>query len=174
MGAMLENWTNAAQRLGVPMPYLAGEVTLREIRQSPNVRLLDSWVAVDWPTILGRWALARKRIFSGPTRVEHTQLLKNMRDLHQRGGGDPVVLTGWDNTPRRGRRGWLIKQFDVEAMRAGLVEAVRSSGKDTPPEVLWLKSWNEWTEGNYLEPDGVNGRARLEAVRDGITQARNS
>ena len=32
--------------------------------------------------------------------------------------------------------------------------------------ILNLNCWNEWTEGSYLEPDTVNGRKYLEAVRD--------
>lgn len=37
-----------------------------------------------------------------------------------------------------------------------------------PPEerLLWLKSWNEWAEGNYLEPDLEYGNARLDVLRD--------
>ena len=31
--------------------------------------------------------------------------------------------------------------------------------------ILNINSWNEWTEGSYLEPDTVHGMAYLEAVR---------
>ena len=36
----------------------------------------------------------------------------------------------------------------------------------TEEKFLWLKSWNEWAEGNYLEPDGEYGDAWLDVLRN--------
>ena len=38
-------------------------------------------------------------------------------------------------------------------------------------QVLVVKSWNEWAEGNYLEPDAEVGTARLVALRDELDRA---
>lgn len=31
---------------------------------------------------------------------------------------------------------------------------------------MTINSWNEWTEGSYLEPDNVNGTGFLDAVKE--------
>jgi hypothetical protein len=35
-------------------------------------------------------------------------------------------------------------------------------------QMLVIKSWNEWAEGNYLEPDQEFGRGWLEALARGL------
>lgn len=37
---------------------------------------------------------------------------------------------------------------------------------DDENKIIFIKSWNEWAEGNHLEPDLKFGRQYLEVVRD--------
>jgi hypothetical protein len=55
-----------------------------------------------------------------------------------------------------------------EAFRAALESARAFAVANLPPDkrIITLNSWNEWTEGSYLEPDTVNGMAYLDAVRE--------
>ena len=32
--------------------------------------------------------------------------------------------------------------------------------------IITINSWNEWTEGSYVEPDTLHGMGYLEAIRD--------
>jgi hypothetical protein len=51
--------------------------------------------------------------------------------------------------------------------REHLEAVVRQAERKAPGHRLaFIKSWNEWAEGNYLEPDLRFGRRYLEAVRD--------
>jgi len=45
---------------------------------------------------------------------------------------------------------------------------------DRPHEerIVVIRAWNEWSEGNYLEPDRKFGRGFLEAFRDAIAADR--
>jgi len=79
----------------------------------------------------------------------------------------PCAIPNWDNTPRSGVRGVVLHHSTPELYRRHLATALGQVG-DRPEgqRLVFLKSWNEWAEGNYLEPDQRFGRAYLEATRD--------
>ncbi len=85
----------------------------------------------------------------------------------------PCVIPNWDNTPRSGSRGSVMADSTPERYAAHLETAVRAV-EDRPAEhrLVVIKSWNEWAEGNYLEPDRRWGRAYLEATRDIVRDGR--
>jgi hypothetical protein len=77
----------------------------------------------------------------------------------------PCVVVSWDNTPRRGTDGIVFLNATPDAFEAGLRDAVISvSNEPAERRLVFLNAWNEWAEGNHLEPDERHGRAYLEAV----------
>jgi hypothetical protein len=80
------------------------------------------------------------------------------------------VVTGWDNTPRSGRRGLVLRGYDqqgfVAATRAAIALEQRNARK-----LLFVKSWNEWAEGNVLEPYYLGSWSAGEALRDTLSAA---
>jgi lipopolysaccharide biosynthesis protein len=82
----------------------------------------------------------------------------------------PCTLPNWDNTPRSGVQGIVVENSTPELFRQHLQNAA-SFVHDYPVEerFVFVKSWNEWAEGNYLEPDTVYGMEYLEAVRSVVT-----
>ena len=79
----------------------------------------------------------------------------------------PCVIPGWDNSPRSGRRGVVLHDATPELFGRHVREALRQiAGHDRQLRIVFIKSWNEWAEGNYLEPDQRYGRAFLEALRE--------
>ncbi len=81
----------------------------------------------------------------------------------------PSVYPNWDNTPRSGARGVVLDGSSPAGFAQNLGHAIDALG-DRPAQerLLWIKSWNEWAEGNYLEPDLEHGRAWLETLREGL------
>jgi hypothetical protein len=91
------------------------------------------------------------------------------RDLMQRFATPrpaiPCVLVGFDNSPRRGQKGVILINNSPEAFADALETAVRANVVEMPEnELVFINAWNEWAEGNHLEPDVANGRGHLEAL----------
>lgn len=86
----------------------------------------------------------------------------------------PSLISGWDHTPRSGRHGLALYGFTPELFRQHVHQAVEfiNAAEEGDPEhrILFLKSWNEWAEGNYVEPDLRHGRAMLEAIAAEVKQ----
>jgi hypothetical protein len=72
----------------------------------------------------------------------------------------------WDNTARRAERAVIFDNSTPELYERWLRAAVAAFTPPTPEEnLLFINAWNEWAEGNHLEPDQKWGRAYLEATR---------
>ena len=78
----------------------------------------------------------------------------------------PCIFAQWDNTPRRGEDGIVFINSTPEQFESGLEDIVQST-LDKPHEdrLVFINAWNEWAEGNHLEPDLKNGLKYLEAIR---------
>jgi len=81
----------------------------------------------------------------------------------------PSIVPGWDTTPRLGDKAFILRNRSPELFYQHVSDVLRRS-EHIPSEenLIFVKSWNEWAEGNYLEPDRKNGLAYLEAFRKAI------
>jgi Glycosyltransferase WbsX len=78
----------------------------------------------------------------------------------------PAVMTGWDNTPRRGGAGSCFHGATPAHYAAWLTEAA-ALAKQKPiggSSYVFINAWNEWAEGAHLEPDQKFGHAYLRAT----------
>lgn len=78
----------------------------------------------------------------------------------------PGIIPGWDHSPRSGRNGFML-HGSTPSLFASHVRKVFDSIIDRPAEdrIVFLKSWNEWGEGNYMEPDLKWGTGYIDALR---------
>ncbi len=84
----------------------------------------------------------------------------------------PQILPNWDHSPRSGKKFLtLFYNAKPEYFREMVREALRViKNKPEGLQILLLKSWNEWGEGNYMEPDLTYRHGYIEALRDAINQ----
>lgn len=109
----------------------------------------------------------------GPARLKYIDAVESMlpRPDEFEFPAYNCVVSNWDNTPRSGRRGLVLTGGSPERFRAALKIAFDNLERSTrrpPGEYVFLKSWNEWAEGNYVEPDQRHGREWLEAIRSAL------
>lgn len=83
----------------------------------------------------------------------------------------PSIVPNWDHTPRSGRGGYLFENCEPELFEKHC-RMVFDEIKDKPEDdkIVFLKSWNEWGEGNYMEPDLRYGYGYIDALRRALTE----
>ncbi len=87
----------------------------------------------------------------------------------------PTVMPQWDHTPRSGWTGTLLSNAKPEYFKEAMIKAIKAvENKPEQKQIIFLKSWNEWGEGNYMEPDLTNGRGFLDALKDAIKTCKTS
>lgn len=76
------------------------------------------------------------------------------------------VTPGWDNTSRRKNRPIMFLGSTPERYERWLRDMVRWTRKyhSDSQRYIFINAWNEWAEGNHLEPDRLHGLAYLEAT----------
>ena len=129
---------------------------------------LRPWVSRRRPI---KWLVRQYQIIKGtPTIYSYKRISSELlEDEISNNGNYPCVIPNWDNTPRSGVNGLVLHGSTPELFRIHLKKAIRIA-KDRLVEhrLIFLKSWNEWAEGNHLEPDLKFGRAYLEIIKEEI------
>ena len=81
----------------------------------------------------------------------------------------PIVSSGWDNNPRyvQSELTPVVKGKSPELYEKMLRKAKLWADKNISegkPKLIFINAWNEWTEGEYLEPDNHYGYGFLNAT----------
>lgn len=81
----------------------------------------------------------------------------------------PSIIPQYDRSPRAGKYAEIFINSTPDLFRQHLSDALKViSKKPQENKILFLRSWNEWAEGNYIEPDLKYGTQYLEALKEFI------
>jgi len=82
----------------------------------------------------------------------------------------PCVTPSWDNSPRRVDKPFLAFIGSTPSLFGEWLGSVLEKFEPYSKEenLVFINAWNEWAEGNHLEPDQKWGRGYLEAVKKTI------
>ena len=79
----------------------------------------------------------------------------------------PTIIPNWDHSPRCGRESFILHRSTPELFDEHLKQVLDAiAHKPEEERIAFIKSWNEWGEGNYLEPDLVYGKSYLNVIRE--------
>jgi len=80
----------------------------------------------------------------------------------------PCVVPSWDNSARRKNGGSILKDSTPELYEKWLKAVIELTPKTDQENFIFINGWNEWAEGNHLEPCQRWGHAYLEATRRAV------
>lgn len=81
----------------------------------------------------------------------------------------PTIVPQWDHSPRSGWNGQVFINATPQLFYLHAKQAL-ACVKDKKNPIVFLKSWNEWGEGNMMEPDLTYGRGFIEALRKSVEE----
>jgi hypothetical protein len=113
--------------------------------------------------------------------MDYMEAFRIYMDYWQKAEGEidlpyyPNASVGWDSSPRTVQSEAFLNagypftasliHNEPEQFKAALQAIKAKMDAGNGPKILTMNSWNEWTEGSYLEPDERYGMGYLEAIR---------
>lgn len=118
------------------------------------------------------WYYIQRNIFKRPTVFKYKDAIKYMViDQCKERNVIPMIAPNWDHSPRSGGNAIILHKSSPTLFKKVIQRAI-DVVKDKPSEeqIIIIKSWNEWGEGNYMEPDREFGDGYIKALREVIEQ----
>lgn len=108
-----------------------------------------------------------RKIFKLPKLLRYAAVRRCLEDFPVDKDVDwyPMANSDWDNTPRTKHLGSVFLGATPIAFHDHLIQCMAAiSSRKPEKQIVFIRAWNEWAEGNCLEPDSIHGLGYLEAV----------
>lgn len=122
--------------------------------------------------VVNRWSALKARIlhklYNYPLRISYNKIYKYfVTPIDSCNVVIPTIIPNWDHTPRSGSDGWVLTGSCPQLFRNNIREMLKvQESKHIRERFLFLKSWNEWGEGNYVEPDLEFGMGFIDVLSE--------
>jgi hypothetical protein len=169
----ITNWRALARENGLPGLYFVGQCTNRNDINATSALGFDAVNICDIGRFLARRSFIEKaaskiwRTFTRlPYAAPYNRAKKYFFDIKTDSWENiiPTIVSGWDHTPRSGRHGIVLTKYTPRCFGAH----ARFVIQNTKNGIVFLKSWNEWAEGNYMEPDLKWGKQFINELRAAV------
>lgn len=102
-------------------------------------------------------------------RMKQAEINKNLlTEFDKRNNIFPTIVSNWDRSPRVGKAANVLLTDSTPAVFKEIAKQASeySANKEDDHKIVFIRSWNEWAEGNHIEPDLKYGRGYLEAIKE--------
>jgi hypothetical protein len=138
-----------------------------------NLRNINQYHGLSIRGIYSRYFLSNpliRRFMNWPKRIPYGIVRACLEDFKEKYPCDffPLAIPNWDNSPRVKQDGTVYIGCSPDAFKHHLNSCLKQCRKNSSPEkeIVFIKSWNEWAEGNILEPEGKYGLGYLEVIKE--------
>ncbi|MNR10900.1 hypothetical protein D3C85_1271740 [compost metagenome] len=120
--------------------------------------------------------LFKFKVLKGPLKLSYSFISKYfIQEVDKDENVFPTIIPNWDHTPRSGNYGVVFHNSSPNLFKEHVRKAIEAIiNKPKSRQILFLKSWNEWGEGNYMEPDLKFGKKYIKALRSAIDEKLNN
>jgi hypothetical protein len=176
----IETWRNLAKENGFKDIHFVGHLNdlNRNISEVFNVGVdavnptrITNYTMFHRSLFQRSFEFLRRKIFKTPMRYPYNLMAKYFLNEIEDSNENvyPSIIPGWDHTPRSGKDGLVITDSSPELFLLHVSKAVKLvENKMEDNKLIFLKSWNEWAEGNYVEPDITSGKQYLLAIKSAV------
>jgi hypothetical protein len=178
----LKKWDKMAKESGFPNIHFVGRIMANEDFESTKEYLLKRGfkaVTISRLGLSSKYESLPNKIFRKikgfiryngcPHIITYKEEMKTLIDPVFDSSQDvyPAIYPNWDHSPRSGKNGFIITDSSPLLFEEH-VKQVFQIIKDKPDscKIVFVKSWNEWGEGNYIEPDLKYGKAYLDVLKE--------
>lgn len=183
VGSFMSKWRELACENGLEGIYFVGMATGRNASYKSIIDLgfdgvcnNNRWVAES--KVVGSRLMRRLQSLFGwkwglaLMKYDYRKVVKNYNTEENKiENCYPVITPGFDRTPRAGRRAAIYVNSTPDNFRKHVAEIYDSiADKDDEHRIIFLNAWNEWGEGNHMEPDLKWGHGYLEALKSVILE----
>ncbi len=166
-------WNNLAIENGLPGIYFIGQFNHNEDIKEINGKGFNAVNSVRLGEVLWQRSIIEKtfnkiyrQLFHLPYIIKYKKAFKYFtHEVDKAENVFPSLIPNWDHTPRSKSGGFLLKDCTPTLFKKHLDDVFKLLS-DKEQKVCFIKSWNEWGEGNYLEPDLKYGLQFLEVFKE--------
>ena len=163
---MKDIWNRLAKENGLEGFYFFGFIQFEGQVADAKEKGYDALVYENMVNVyndsLNLWNRAKRKYFHIPAAFEYKKYVdRTITFFRKNPEYIPCVMPNFDHSPRSLYGGRIMKcNSPIEWGRLCKETADLVSERKQP--FVFIKAWNEWGEGNYLEPDAKFGKAYIE------------